>query len=167
MKYKVTVIRRILLTFVTAKQSQNNEKAMIRTILSIAGRPGLFKLVNQGKNMLIVESLSDGKRTPAYARDKVVSLGDISIYTTEDDKPLAEVFEAVKTKAEGKPVDVKGFADDAAVRAWFGEAVPDFDRDRVYTNDIRKVLNWYNALLAAGITDYVEKEADTTEEGAE
>ncbi len=61
---------------------------MIRTILSIAGKPGLFRLVSQGKNMLIVESLSTGKRTPAYAHDKVVSLGDISIYTTDEDKPL-------------------------------------------------------------------------------
>ncbi|MDE5745595.1 MAG: DUF5606 domain-containing protein [Paramuribaculum sp.] len=118
-----------------------------------------------GKNMLIVESLSTGKRTPAYAHDKVVSLGDISIYTTEEDRPLADILDAVKTKAEGKTIDVKGFADDAAVRDWFGEAVPDFDRDRVYTNDIRKVLNWYNALLAAGITEYQPKEEAT--EGAE
>lgn len=134
---------------------------MIRTILSIAGKPGLFRLVSQGKNMLIVESLSTGKRTPAYAHDKVVSLGDISIYTTDEDKPLADVFDAVKAKAEGKAIDVKGLGDDAAVRAWFGEAVPDFDRERVYTNDIRKVLNWYNALLAAGITEYQPEESET------
>ena len=72
---------------------------MIRTILSIAGKPGLFKLVSQGKNMLIVESLSTGKRTPAYAHDKVVSLGDISIYTTEEDRPLSDILDAFKTKA--------------------------------------------------------------------
>ncbi|MDE5838703.1 MAG: DUF5606 domain-containing protein [Paramuribaculum sp.] len=137
---------------------------MIRTILSIAGKPGLFKLVSQGKNMLIVESLSTGKRTPAYAHDKVVSLGDISIYTTEDDRPLADILDAVKAKAEGKAIDVKGFADDAAVRTWFGEAVPDFDSDRVYTNDIKKVLNWYNTLLAAGITEYQPKDEEVAEE---
>lgn len=135
---------------------------MIKKILSIAGRPGLYKLVNQGKNMLIVESLSDGKRTPAYARDKVVSLGDISIYTTEEDKPLSEILEAVKNKAAGEKIDMKAFVDDAAVREWFGEAVPDFDRERVYTNDIRKVLNWYNALHDAGITTY----EDNSEESA-
>lgn len=140
---------------------------MIRTILSIAGKPGLYKLVSQGKNMLIVESLATGKRTPAYAHDKVVSLGDISIYTTEEDKPLADILDAVKAKAGGEPIDVKGFADDAAVRTWFGEAVPDFDRDRVYTNDIRKVLNWYNALLAAGITEYQPEEPETEEEKTE
>ena len=137
---------------------------MIRTILSIAGKPGLFRLVSQGKNMLIVESLSTGKRTPAYAHDKVVSLGDISIYTTDEDKPLADVFDAVKAKAEGKAIDVKGLGDDAAVRAWFGEAVPDFDRERVYTNDIRKVFNWYNLLVGAGITEFVDAEGQDAEE---
>lgn len=71
---------------------------MIKRILSISGRPGLFKLVSQGKNMLIVESLQNGKRTPAYAHDKVVSLGDISIYTEDEDVPLADVLEAIKEK---------------------------------------------------------------------
>ncbi|MDE6050968.1 MAG: DUF5606 domain-containing protein, partial [Paramuribaculum sp.] len=69
---------------------------MIKRIISISGRPGLFRLVNQGKNMLIVESLANGKRTPAYAHDKVVSLGDISIYTMDGDVPLADVFEKIK-----------------------------------------------------------------------
>ncbi|MDE7460025.1 MAG: DUF5606 domain-containing protein, partial [Paramuribaculum sp.] len=77
---------------------------MIKTILSISGRPGLFRLVSQGKNMLIVESLADHKRMPAYARDKVVSLGDIAIYTETDDRPLAEVFELVKEKTGAQPV---------------------------------------------------------------
>ena len=141
---------------------------MIKTILSISGRPGLFRLVSQGKNMLIVESLADHKRMPAYARDKVVSLGDIAIYTETDDRPLAEVFELVKEKTGAQPVDIKGFGDDASVRSFFGEILPDFDRERVYTNDIRKLLQWYNALLAAGITDYVNKEEkpDDTETAA-
>lgn len=130
---------------------------MIKKILSIAGRPGLYKLVSQGKNMLIVESLATGKRTPAYAHDKVVSLGDISIYTTESDVPLAEVFETIKEKNDGKPVDVKKM-DDAEVRTYFAEILPDFDRDRVYTNDIRKVFAWYNDLIGAGVTEFKDKE---------
>ena len=73
---------------------------MLKTVLSISGRPGLFKLVNQGKNMLIVESLATGKRTPAYAHDKVISLGDIAIYTFEDDVPLADVFKSIKEKKQ-------------------------------------------------------------------
>lgn len=131
---------------------------MLKTILSISGRPGLYKLVSQGKNMLIVEALATGKRTPAYARDKVVSLGDISIYTTEGDVALWTVLEAVKVRQEGAPVDVKGFADDKAVRDYFGDVLPAFDRERVYTADIRKLLNWYNLLIAAGITDFKPEE---------
>ena len=80
---------------------------MLKRILSISGKPGLYRLVSQGKNMLIVESLTNGKRMPAYARDKVVSLGDISIYTVEDDEPLSEVLEKVKQTNNGQPVDVK------------------------------------------------------------
>lgn len=133
---------------------------MIKKILSIAGKPGLYRLVSQGKNMLIVEQLGTGKRQPAYMRDKVMSLGDISIYTTEGDVPLAEVFEKVKAKAEGKPVDVKAFPDDAAIREYFGEILPDFDKERVYTTDIKKLLNWYNILINAGISDFVEKPAE-------
>lgn len=136
---------------------------MLKTILSISGRPGLFRLVNRGKNMLIVESLLNGKRNPAYAHDKVISLGDISIYTVEDDVPLSTVLESVKEKNEGKPVDIKALGNDAAIRAYFKEILPTFDEDRVYTADIKKLLTWYNQLLAAGITDFTTKEG--TEEG--
>ncbi len=136
---------------------------MLKTILAISGKPGLFKLVSQGKNMLIVESLATGKRTPAYAHDKVISLGDIAIYTVEEDVPLGNVFETIKTKTGSQPVDMKSFEDDAALRAYFKEVLPDFDEDRVYTNDIKKVFTWYNLLLAAGITDFVEEEKEEAE----
>lgn len=136
---------------------------MLKTILAISGKPGLFKLVSQGKNMLIVEALATGKRTPAYAHDKVISLGDIAIYTIDEDVPLGNVFESIKAKTDGKPVDVKAFADDAELRAYFKEVLPDFDEDRVYTNDIKKVFSWYNILLGAGITDFVEKEEEKEE----
>lgn len=111
--------------------------------------------------MLIVESLMTGKRTPAYAHDKVISLADISIYTIEDDIPLGDVLEAVKTKMDGKPVDVKGLGSDANVRSFFGEILPEFNQERVYTNDIKKLLNWYNQLLAAGIDSFKEPEQET------
>lgn len=139
---------------------------MLKNVLSISGRPGLFRLVNRGKNMLIVESLTTGKRTPAYAHDKVISLADVSIYTNEDDTPLAGVLEAVKVKNGGNPVDVKALGNDDKVREYFGEILPEFDRERVYTTDIKKLFSWYNLLLEAGITDFVEKEeeAETTYE---
>lgn len=139
---------------------------MLKTILAISGRPGLFRLVNRGKNMLIVESLTTGKRTPAYARDKVISLGDIAIYTLEEDVPLADVLDKVKAKAEGKAVDVKAIGDDADVRAWFKEVLPDFDDERVYTADIKKLLSWYNQLIAAGITEFQSADEQADEAAA-
>lgn len=131
---------------------------MLKTILSISGRPGLFKLVNQGKNMLIVENLATGKRTPAYAHDKVISLGDIAIYTENEDTPLANVFEAIKEKNDGKSVDVKSLGGDKEIRDYFATILPDFDDDRVYTNDIKKVFSWYNQLIAAGIDKFKDEE---------
>lgn len=140
---------------------------MLKNILSIAGRPGLYRLVNRGKNMLIVESVSTGKRTPAYAHDKVISLGDISIYTDEGDVPLSDVLETVKAKNEGQPVDIKALGKDSDVREYFAEILPDFDRDKVYTSDIKKLLTWYNQLLAAGITEFASKEEEGQEESPE
>ena len=130
---------------------------MNQKILSISGRPGLFKLVNQGKNMLIVESLATGKRTPAYAHDKVVSLSDVSIYTPEADEPLPNVFESIKQLTGGTQVDYKKM-DDADLREYFAKVLPEYDRDRVYTTDIRKVFVWYNELIAAGVTDFKDNE---------
>ena len=138
---------------------------MLKNILSISGRPGLFRLSSRGKNMLIVESIADGKRTPAYARDKVISLGDISIYTDEGDVPLWEVLESVKVKSNGEQVDIKSIGNDAAVREYFAGILPNFDREKVYTSDIRKLLTWYNQLLAGGITEFKPEEA--SEENAE
>lgn len=142
---------------------------MLKTILSISGRPGLFRLVNRGKGMLIVEEISTGKRTPAYARDKVISLGDISIYTDEGDTPLSLVLETVKEKNDSKPVDVKALGSDTEIREYFAEILPEYDRERVYTTDIKKLLSWYNQLVAAGITDFkpAEKEDDEPKTDAE
>ncbi len=140
---------------------------MLKTILSISGRPGLFRLVNRGKGMLIVEDIASGKRTPAYARDKVISLGDISIYTDEGDTPLSGVLDAVKTKNSGNPVDIKSLGKDDAVRAYFAEILPNFDQEKVYTTDIKKLLSWYNLLISAGITDFLPEEPTEQEETKE
>jgi len=139
---------------------------MLKTILSISGRPGLYKLVNRGKGMLIVEEISTGKRPPAYARDKVISLGDISIYTEEGDTPLGLVLDTVKEKNEGKAVDIKAIGNDADLREYFAEILPEYDRERVYTTDIKKLLSWYNLLVAAGITDFKPAE-EASEEASE
>ena len=131
---------------------------MIRNILAIAGRPGLFKIVKQGKNMLIVSQLATGKCQPAYARDKVSSLGDISIYTVTDDKPLSEVFELIKAKNEGNKVDIKAIGGDSEIREYFAGNLPEFDNDRVYTAEIKKIFSWYNQLIDAGVTDFTDSD---------
>ena len=125
--------------------------------LSISGKPGLYKLVSQGKNMLIVEELATGKRRPAYMRDKVMSLADIAMYTTEEDVPLYTIYNNISKLENGKAVDINALASDDDVREYFAKVLPDFDRDRVYTSDIRKALSWYNQLVAAGITAFVEE----------
>lgn len=128
---------------------------MLRDILSITGKPGLYKLVSRGNNMLIVESLLDGKRMPTYARDKIVSLGEISMYTMGDDIALNQVLINLGEKENYKlaTIDPKK-ADNDQLRDYFGEVLPDFDRDRVYPSDIRKLIQWYNILINAGITDF-------------
>ncbi len=136
---------------------------MLKTILSISGKQGLFRLINQGKNMLIVESLMTGKRTPAYAHDKIISLGDIAIYTVENDVPLADVLETVRAKNEGKKVDVKALGSDDEIRAYFKEILPDYDEERVYTTDIKKVFSWYNQLIDAGFESFKADESKSAE----
>lgn len=130
---------------------------MNERILSKSGKPGLYKLVSQGKNMLIVEELATGKRRPAYMRDKVMSLADIAMYTTEEDVPLYTIYNNISKLENGKAVDINALASDDDVREYFAKVLPDFDRDRVYTSDIRKALSWYNQLVAAGITAFVEE----------
>ena len=137
---------------------------MLKTVLSISGRPGLYKLVSQGKNMLIVEAIGNGKRLPAYAHDKIISLGDIAIYTLEEDIPLAEVFDSIKEKNGGKTVDVKAMKNDKEIREYFATVLPDFDDERVYTNDIKKVFSWYNILVEAGMTDFKPAETEEIDE---
>lgn len=134
---------------------------MLETILAITGKPGLYKLVSRGNNMLIVESLLDGKRIPTYSRDKIVSLADISMFTTGDDIALSEVLTKVGEK-EGLKVasfDPKK-ADNAALKAYMSEILPEWDEDRVYPSDIRKLVVWYNVLINAGITDFSVKEPE-------
>lgn len=139
---------------------------MLKTILSISGKPGLFKLVSRGKNMLIVESLADKKRVPAYAKDKVISLGDIAIYTDDAEVPLYEVLTSVKNKENGEKASIPTSAKPDELRAYFAEILPNFDRDRVYPSDIKKLISWYNILIGAGITDFTPEEP-ATEESAE
>lgn len=140
---------------------------MLKTILSISGKPGLYKLVSRGKNMLIVESLADKKRIPAYGNEKIISLGDIAMYTDADEVPLGEVLESVKKKENGALVSLdykKASAEE--LHGFMAEVLPNYDRDRVHTGDIKKLIQWYNLLVSNGETDFVEAEEEKTEEEA-
>ena len=138
---------------------------MLKTILSISGKPGLYKLISQGRNMLIVESLIDKKRVPAYGNEKIISLGDIAMYTDTDDVPLINVLQAIKKKEGGNAISMelkKASPDD--LRGYLAEVLPTFDRERVFVSDIKKLISWYNILIAAGLTDFEAEEAESTEE---
>ena len=132
---------------------------MLKTILAISGKPGLYKLVSQAKNMLIVESVSpERKRQPVYAKDKVISLGDVAMYTDTDEVPLGEVLEAVKKKENGEKVsmDYKN-ASIEELNTFMAEVLPSYDRERVHASDIRKLIQWYNLLVENNEADFVEK----------
>ncbi len=129
---------------------------MKQTILSIAKKPGLYKLVSRGKNNLIVEMLDEThRRMPVFNSDRITSLADIAMYTEEDDVPLMNVMLTIRDKEESKPCSInykKATSDE--LRTYFAEVLPTFDRDRVHDSDIRKLLQWYDLLVKNGITDF-------------
>ena len=139
---------------------------MLRTILSISGKPGLYKLISQGKNMLILETLdATKKRVPAYSHDKVIALGDIAMYTDAEEVALAEVLESVKNKENGAVASVdykKASAEE--LHAFMAEVLPSYDRDRVHTSDIKKLIQWYNILVSNGVTEFIPTEEETATE---
>ena len=133
-------------------------------IIAISGQPGLYKVVAQSKNGIIVESLTDKKRTAVSATAKVSSLEDISMFTTSDDKPVAEIMKSIFDKEKGGAcIDSK--ADDKTVVAYFGAVLPDYDKDRVYTSNMRKLFTWYNGLQSTG--NLKLKEEATKDEATE
>lgn len=138
---------------------------MLKTILAISGKPGLYRLVSRGTRNLIVETVdAQKKRMPAFSADKVVSLADISIYTDDDSEvSLASVFESIKKNHNAATVDLSPKkASQEEIISFFEAALPNYDRDRVRVSDMRKVLAWYNLLIEYGITEF--EEAETSEE---
>lgn len=139
---------------------------MLKTILSVSGKPGLYRLVSNGKNLVIVESLQDNKKMPIHARDKVVSLGDISIYTQEDEVPLRDVLKSIKTKEDGAKASTLPSAKPEDLKKYLETVLPTFDKERVYPADIKKMLTWYNLLIDANVNfeeEPKEEEAQAAE----
>ncbi|ATV25847.1 MAG: DUF5606 domain-containing protein [Prevotella intermedia] len=149
---------------------------MLETILSIAGKPGLYKLVSRAKMNLIVETIDEKKkRMPTFATDRVTSLSDISMFTEGEDVPLYEVLVKVREKEGGKVASLDWRKASAKqLQDYFTEVLPDFDRDRVHNSDIKKLLQWYDILINAGISNFEEilkpageEETDESQENKE
>lgn len=150
------------------KQLNKILRNMQQTILAIAGKPGLYKLVSRGKNNLIVETLdAQHRRVPAFATDRITSLGDIAMFTETDDVPLMDVLDNLKKLEEGKKASInEKKASPDELKAYFTKVLPEWDRERVHTSDIKKLISWYNILVDNGITDFKETEKEETTEKA-
>ncbi len=135
-------------------------------IISISGKPGLYKVIAQGKNSIIVESLLDKKRFPAYSSDRISALEDISIYTLEEDKPLKEIYADILAKIGNNPAPSHK-EDITVLQDFLGDILPNYDDERVYPSDIKKLFQWYNLLFKAKVIKVEEKKETTKKEKAE
>ncbi|HAK70709.1 MAG TPA: hypothetical protein DCM15_04975 [Cryomorphaceae bacterium] len=134
----------------------------LRTVLSITGKPGLFKLIAHRKNGVVVESLLDGARASIPANANVSSLGDIAIYTYEEEVPLKDVFKAMSNVTEGKEA-LSHKSSKSDLEDFFGEVLPKFDQERVYASDIKKVIQWFNIIVKNNLLSILDTE-DTPED---
>ena len=135
---------------------------MLKGILSISGQPGLFKLVAETKNSIIVESLVNGKRMPAYSTSKISALSDISIFTESAEILLTDLFK--RMKENGRQIAAKASANE--IKSFFEEVLPEYDKDRVYVSDMKKVIQWYQLLSEQNLLNELDepKEETKTEE---
>ncbi|WP_396157077.1 DUF5606 domain-containing protein [Flavobacterium sp.] len=136
----------------------------VEKILAIAGKPGLFELKIQTRSGFLAESLSDGKKITVGLRSNVSLLSEISMYTYSEEKPLVDIMRAIAIKENEGPTSVSHKEDNTKLMAYFQEILPDYDADRVYASDIKKVLNWYNILQAKGMVSKEEPNLINAEE---
>ena len=133
-------------------------------ILSIGGKSGLYKLVTQTRSGFVAESLFDGKKITVGLRSNVSVLSEIAIYTLEKEVPLREVFLRIQVKEKGKKTEISHKEEKIKLEEYFFEILSDYDEDRVYASDIKKVIQWYNILHENGIVDFSEKKDDDSSE---
>jgi hypothetical protein len=138
---------------------QKNSERMLKGILAISGQPGLFKMVTEAKNSIIVESLITGKRIPAYSTSKISALADISVFTETGEIQLKELFKLIRES--GKMISPKATSNE--IKAFFGEVLPDFDKDRVYVSDMKKIFQWYQLLNEKDLLIETEEENSENE----
>jgi hypothetical protein len=133
-------------------------------ILSIGGKPGLFKLLTQTRSGFVAESLLDGKKLTVSLRSNVSVLSEIAIYTLDEELPLREVFKKIQVKEKGGKTSITHKSEKIQLEEYFFEILPNYDEDRVYASDIKKVVQWYNLLHENGITDFSADEEASSEE---
>ncbi|MEZ5197613.1 MAG: DUF5606 domain-containing protein [Bacteroidales bacterium] len=130
---------------------------------AISGKPGLYKMLAQTKNGLVVESLTDGKKFTAFSHERISTLEEISVYTVDEDIPLKEVLKAIYDKQNGEAaISHKASANE--LKTFFEEAVPNYDKETVYVSDMKKVISWYNTLHQHNILEFTEEEEKKDEE---
>ena len=138
----------------------------LQGIISINGMPGLYKVVGQMKNGVIAESLNDKKRFPVYSHQQISSLEDISMFTTADNKPVSEIMRTIYEKEKGGLcIDHK--EDEKLITAYFESVLPDYDKERVYASNMRKLFNWYNSLQQTGNLKLKEEKTEASEDKAD
>jgi len=133
-------------------------------ILAIAQKPGLFKLVTQTRTGFLAESLIDGKRIAVNIRSNVSLLSEIAIYTLTEEVPLREVFKKIRAKEDGNQTSIKHKESKDVLEEYFFDVLPDYDEDRVYPSDIKKVIRWYNLLQKNNLLDLLDEEKSDEEE---
>lgn len=138
---------------------------MLTKILSVTGKPGLYKLISTNKNMNVVESLADGKRIPVYMHEKIIALSDVSVYTNEGDTPLMDVLKAIKEKENGNKVSLGAKSSGKEYFTYFEEVLPNYNKESVYASDVKKIISWYNILMEKNIEleEVVEEEKEVSE----
>ncbi|MBQ4916291.1 DUF5606 domain-containing protein [Maribacter sp. MMG018] len=135
----------------------------LEKILSVAGKPGLYKLITQTRTGFVAESLLDGKKISVGLRSNVSVLSEIAIYTLDEELPLREVFVKIQEKEDGKKTSISHKDEKIKLEEYFFEVLPNYDEDRVYASDIKKIIQWYNILVDKGITDFSKKEEEAEE----
>lgn len=139
----------------------------LEKILSVAGKPGLYKLITQTRAGFVAESLLDGKRISVGLRSNVSVLSEIAIYTLEEELPLRSVFLKIQEKEKGGKTSIGHKEDKIKLEEYFFEVLPNYDEDRVYASDIKKIIQWYNILVNKGIADFSETETEVASEEEE
>ena len=137
---------------------------MLSTIVSVSGRSGLYKLISTSKPFSVVESLADGKRLPVNVQEKMINLNDVSIYSESGDVPLREIFRKMKEKEQGAQVALGSKSSGSLLFSYLKDVLPDYDAERVYASDVKKLIAWYNILVEHNIDLEEKTETNTTEE---